>query len=61
MITIREYVESDAKALWDIHFYTIRNVNLRDYSQEQIEAWAPDCLRFLSLEKANVWLITICC
>ncbi|CEO40748.1 GNAT family N-acetyltransferase [Photobacterium kishitanii] len=46
MITIREYVESDAKALWDIHFYTIRNVNLRDYSQEQVEAWAPDCLDF---------------
>ncbi|PSV59487.1 GNAT family N-acetyltransferase, partial [Photobacterium angustum] len=46
MITIREYVESDAKALWDIHFNTIRNVNLRDYSQEQVEAWAPDCLDF---------------
>ncbi|WP_406610962.1 N-acetyltransferase family protein [Agarivorans sp. JK6] len=41
MITIREYVESDAQVLWDIHFYTIRNVNLRDYSQEQVEAWAP--------------------
>ncbi|PSV18865.1 GNAT family N-acetyltransferase [Photobacterium kishitanii] len=44
MITIREYVESDAQVLWDIHFYTIRNINLRDYSQEQVEAWAPDCL-----------------
>jgi len=44
MITIREYVESDAQELWDIHFYTIRNVNLRDYSQEQVEAWAPERL-----------------
>ncbi|ELE7133116.1 GNAT family N-acetyltransferase [Vibrio harveyi] len=44
MITIREYVESDAQELWDIHFYTIRNVNLHDYSQEQVEAWAPERL-----------------
>ncbi|MFA0086103.1 N-acetyltransferase family protein [Vibrio sp. 10N.261.51.F12] len=42
MIKIREYVEADAQALWDIHFYTIRNVNLRDYSQAQVEAWAPE-------------------
>ena len=44
MVTIREYIESDAQVLWDIHFYTIRNVNLRDYSQEQVEAWAPEHL-----------------
>ncbi|MFA0442963.1 GNAT family N-acetyltransferase [Vibrio sp. 10N.286.49.C2] len=42
MIKIREYVEADAQALWDIHFYTIRNINLRDYSQAQVEAWAPE-------------------
>ncbi|PSU86696.1 GNAT family N-acetyltransferase [Photobacterium kishitanii] len=43
MIKIRKYVEADAQALWDIHFYTIRNINIRDYSQSQVEAWAPDC------------------
>ncbi|MCF7480115.1 GNAT family N-acetyltransferase, partial [Vibrio sp. J2-4] len=32
MITIRNYSVEDAKALWDIHFYTIRNINIRDYS-----------------------------
>ncbi|EOB4245219.1 N-acetyltransferase family protein [Vibrio metschnikovii] len=44
MITIRNYSEEDAKALWDIHFYTIRNINTRDYSQAQVEAWAPERL-----------------
>lgn len=42
MLTIRNYVEADASALWDIHFYTIRNINIRDYTQQQVEAWAPE-------------------
>ncbi len=44
MITIRNYSAEDAEALWDIHFYTIRNINIRDYSQAQVEAWAPERL-----------------
>jgi len=44
LITIRNYTEEDAKALWDIHFHTIRNINIRDYSKAQVEAWAPDYL-----------------
>ncbi|KIT51787.1 acetyltransferase, partial [Vibrio parahaemolyticus EN9701121] len=31
-----------ARALWAIFYHTIRNVNIRDYSQAQVEAWAPD-------------------
>ncbi|MEG7574855.1 GNAT family N-acetyltransferase, partial [Vibrio cholerae] len=27
---------------WAIFYHTVRNVNLRDYSQAQVEAWAPD-------------------
>ncbi|MBD0785759.1 GNAT family N-acetyltransferase [Vibrio sp. Y2-5] len=42
MITIRDYKEEDAPTLWAIHHYTIRNINVRHYSQAQIEAWAPD-------------------
>ncbi|HGS5672503.1 TPA: N-acetyltransferase family protein [Vibrio parahaemolyticus] len=42
MIKIRKYKESDARALWAIFYHTIRNVNIRDYSQEQVVAWAPD-------------------
>lgn len=42
LIVIRDYLESDAEVLWTICFNTIRNVNCRDYSQAQVEAWAPD-------------------
>ncbi len=42
MISIRKYKESDAPALWAIFYHTIRNVNIRDYSKAQVEAWAPD-------------------
>jgi putative acetyltransferase len=41
LITIRSYTKNDAKELWKIHFYTIRNINIRDYSKKQVEAWAP--------------------
>ncbi|WP_371188778.1 GNAT family N-acetyltransferase [Thalassotalea maritima] len=42
MIKIRPYAEHDAKALWDIHFHTIQHINIGDYSQAQVEAWAPE-------------------
>jgi len=42
LITIRNYKKTDLDALWNIHYHTIRYINIRDYSQEQVEAWAPD-------------------
>ena len=42
MITIRDYVESDAAVLWDIFYNTIRRINSRDYSQAEVESWASD-------------------
>jgi len=42
LITVRNYKENDAEALWNIYYHTIRNINSCDYSQEQVEAWAPD-------------------
>jgi len=44
LVTIRDYVEVDAEALWNLHFYTIRNINIRDYTKEQVEAWASERL-----------------
>lgn len=40
-IITRQYQISDAQALANIYYYTIHNVNIRDYSVEQINAWAP--------------------
>lgn len=39
-ISIRNYDESDAEVLWKLFFNTVRTVNIRDYSQAQVEAWA---------------------
>ncbi|CZF85732.1 GNAT family N-acetyltransferase [Grimontia marina] len=41
MIKIRRYREGDAPLLWSLFFNTVRNVNIKDYSQAQVEAWAP--------------------
>ncbi|MEZ9039648.1 MULTISPECIES: GNAT family N-acetyltransferase [unclassified Vibrio] len=51
MIRIRNYQANDDKALWEIFFYTVRNVNVRDYSQQQVEAWAPSSFDFALWQK----------
>ena len=38
---IRRYQHSDAEELRQLFFNTIRTVNLRDYSEAQVQAWAP--------------------
>ena len=44
-IGIKKYAIADAKELADIYYYTIHNINIWDYSKEQVSAWAPEsCL-----------------
>lgn len=38
---IREYKSTDCKALAQLFYDTVHTVNARDYSEEQLEAWAP--------------------
>ena len=40
-ITTRKYHPNDARSLADIYYYTIHNINIRDYTEEQVNAWAP--------------------
>ena len=42
MVTLRPYRPDDAPVLLALFRDTIRRVNSRDYSQEQIAAWASD-------------------
>lgn len=42
MVTVRPYRTDDAPALLALFRDTIRRVNSRDYSPEQVRAWAPD-------------------
>lgn len=44
-IEIKKYRLQDAKELENIYYHTIHNINIRDYSEEQVNAWAPtSCL-----------------
>jgi putative acetyltransferase len=38
---IRAYEAGDASAIARLFYETVRSVNLADYTEEQVEAWAP--------------------
>lgn len=42
MLTLRSFKNADAPRLWQLKYCTIRTVNIRDYSDAQVKAWAPD-------------------
>lgn len=39
---VRRYRPDEAPELWRLFHNTIRNVNTRDYTEEQVRVWAPD-------------------
>ena len=41
MVTIEKYDVEIISEMWDVYFTSIRMVCGKDYSKEQIEAWAP--------------------
>ena len=44
-IHIRHYQDGDAQQIAQIYYNTIHKVNTKDYTQEQVDAWAPrSCL-----------------
>ena len=42
MLTIRSFKATDAPALRALKYTTIRQVNRKDYTEQQLLAWAPD-------------------
>jgi len=40
MISVRDYRPEDAQELANIYFHTIHRINIKDYTQEQVDAWA---------------------
>lgn len=42
MISIRAYKIGDERYLREIFFNTIRQININDYTQKQVIAWAPE-------------------
>ena len=40
IVVIREYRPSDCKELVELFYHTVHTVNAKDYSDEQLDAWA---------------------
>ena len=64
---VRKYKETDCRETAALFYETVHNVNRRDYSRRQCEAWAPEkrnltawnerFLRLLKTEKLSVLAI----
>lgn len=39
---LRRYRDDDCLKLLKLFFDTVRNINIKDYTQEQVSVWAPD-------------------
>ena len=39
---IRRFKQGDEEELYRLFYNTIRKVNVKDYSEDQVQAWAPD-------------------
>ncbi len=50
-IEIRTYNSADAEAIAKIFYNTIHSINILDYSEEQVNAWAP----YSSVNDYNGW------
>ena len=46
MIKIRLFEAQDAEQIAQLFYETVREVNVRDYSSNQVKAWAPDDIHF---------------
>ena len=40
-MVIRKYESSDCKEMAELFFNTVHSVNVKDYTKEQLDAWAP--------------------
>lgn len=40
-ISIRNYCQEDVQALANIYFHTIHRINIKHYTQEEVDVWAP--------------------
>jgi putative acetyltransferase len=49
---IRLFQEKDAEQIALLFHQTVREINIRDYSINQVEAWAPDNIHFRNWVKA---------
>jgi putative acetyltransferase len=53
VLLIRRYTEGEESALFDVYYSAVHRVASRDYTPEQIQAWAPADL------DPRIWMTTI--
>ena len=41
---VRKFRKGEEKELWKLFYNTVHNINIQDYDEDQIAAWAPDDL-----------------
>ncbi|MEM7391919.1 MAG: GNAT family N-acetyltransferase [Verrucomicrobiota bacterium] len=60
-MVVREYRESDVSRIARLYYNTIHTINARDYTPEQIEAWAPASLtdEFWSERLAKKYMVFV--
>lgn len=59
---IREYRSSDCKELTELFYHTVHTVNARDYTEEQLDAWAdgkPDLEKWDRNFKSHYSLVAV--
>jgi putative acetyltransferase len=45
-LNIREYKPSDTKMIMKLFYDTVHKINIRDYTQEQVNAWAVETMDY---------------
>ena len=56
---IRKYVSKDCKRLAELFYNTVHTVNTKDYTKEQLKAWAPENINLNSWDKVFLEHITL--
>jgi len=54
-IKIRRYLPDDVKHIVNLFYQAVHTINVKDYSQEQLDAWAPASL----LEDYSTWSLKL--
>lgn len=56
MIKIRPAEPSDGSQIGQLIYDTVRKINRKDYSQEQVKAWAPDPVIFSTYDPSYAYV-----
>ncbi|MEO0014577.1 MAG: hypothetical protein RLZZ535_2966 [Cyanobacteriota bacterium] len=50
-VEIRLFKKQDAEKVARLFYETVREINIRDYSRDQVESWAPENIHFRDWKK----------